>query len=90
MKIFIFFLFLVAVFTVVGLKWRKSQIEATIARRKSIERRKDEEKESMTPVEDKLWPTVGPKEEGEVEEETDYEGPSMATIEWVPPDKMTT
>jgi len=90
MKTLILFVFLVTVFAVVGWHLRKSQIEADIARRKAVENRREEKKESITPMEDKLWPTVGPKKDGDVGEETDYEGPSMASIEWVPPDKMTT
>ena len=86
MKTLIVLILIASVFAVVGWHWRKSQLEADVARRKSLDRKRKEKKESITPAEDMIWPTVGPSEDGEVAEDSDLEEPSMATIEYVPPD----
>jgi uncharacterized protein YpmB len=86
MKIIIFLIIIIPIFYAVFWYLRKSQAEADQARRKSVKRVKTEKKEAIT-AEDVTWPTVGLKEDGDPEEETDYEGPTMATIEFVSPEK---
>jgi hypothetical protein len=85
MKIFIFLIFIVSIVSVLVWYWRKSQAEADLARRKSTKRVRKEKQEAIT-AEDVTWPTVGLRADGDPEEVTDYEGPSMRTIEFVPPE----
>ena len=85
MKIFIFLIFIVPVFYAVFWYLRKSQAEADLARRKSVKRVRTEKKEAIS-AEDVTWPTVSLPADSSPEEDTDYEGPSMRTIEFVPPE----
>jgi hypothetical protein len=86
MKILIFLIFIAPVFYAVFWYLRKSQAEADLARRKSVKRVRTEKKEAIT-AEAVTWPTVSLKTDSDPEEETDYEGPTMATIEFVSPEK---
>ena len=85
MKIFIFLIFIVSIVSVLVWYWRKSQAEADLARRKSTKCVRKEKKEAIT-AEDVTWPTVSLPADSSPEEDTDYEGPSMRTIEFVPPE----
>ena len=88
MKIFIFLVFIVSVVSALFWYWRKSQAEADLARRKSIKQQRTQRKEAIT-AEDKTWPTVGLSTSSDLEEDADIDEPSMTTIEFVPPGKMT-
>ena len=80
-------IFLLAVVMVVGLVvWRlqKSHDEAESARLKSIKRRKQKEKEALTPEIDMIWPVIVRPLKGEHpgEKESTPEEPSMTEIEF--------
>jgi len=97
--------FLIAISLVIaGIVWaiRKSQAEANLARRKSIERRrKQKEKEALTPQEDMVWPVIIRPVKGRQasgtgskldERETDrvIEEPSMTAVKFVPSQHINT
>ena len=86
MKTLIFLIFIAPVFYAVFWYLRKSQAEADLARHESRKRVKKVKKDAIT-AEAVTWPTVGLSEDDDPEEETDYEGPTMATIEFVSPEK---
>ena len=86
MKMLIFLIFIIPIVYALVWYWRKIDAEADRARRKSVKRVRTEKKEAIS-AEDKTWPTVSLRSDDEPEEETDYEGPSMTTIEFVPPEK---
>ena len=70
---------------------RKSQAEADLVRRKSIKRRKKQQKEVLTSDEDMVWPTIIRPVKGDSQSSADseIEEPSMATIEFAPSEHLT-
>ena len=88
MKILIFLIILVIVGSWWFWNWRKTQAEAEIIRRQTLEKKRKQKKETME-VEGLKWPTVGPSADSELEEAAEIDGPSMTAIEFVPPEKMT-
>jgi hypothetical protein len=89
MKVLIFLIFIVLVVSVMFWTMRKSQAEADLARNKSIKRRKKEEKDVLTPLEDQAWPTIIRTVKGH-DPNSEIEEPSMATIEFAPSEHLTT
>jgi uncharacterized protein YpmB len=86
MKTIIFLIFIFLIVYALFWYWRKSEAEAALAKRESMKRVKKEDKVAIT-AEDVTWPTVGESTSSDLEEDTDNEGPSMSTIEFVPPEK---
>jgi hypothetical protein len=89
MKVLIFLIFIVLVVSVMFWTMRKSQVEEDLARSKSIKRRKKEEKDVLTPLEDQAWPTIIRTVKGH-DPNSEIEEPSMATIEFAPSEHLTT
>ena len=96
MKAVIFLIFMVLVIS--GMIWsmRKSRAEADLARRQTIKQKQKQRQEAIKPLDHVTWPTiVGPlkgavaSESGLPAEESEREVPSMTTIEYVPPDRVT-
>jgi len=71
---------------------RKSQAEADLVRRKSIKRRKEQEKEVIASKEDMVWPTIIRSVKGDLPSSADseIEELSMTTIEFAPSEHLTT
>jgi hypothetical protein len=90
MKTLIFLIFFILVISGMFWKMRKSQAEADLVQRKSIERKRKKEKEAVTTDEDMIWPVIikPVSGEGAPDEEPEIEEPSMTTIEYEPPEKM--
>jgi hypothetical protein len=89
MKVLIFLIFIVLVVSVMFWTMRKSRVEEVLARSKSIKRRKKEEKDVLTPLEDQAWPTIIRTVKGH-DPNSEIEEPSMATIEFAPSEHLTT
>jgi len=96
MKAVIFLIFMVLVIS--GMIWsmRKSRAEADLARRQSIKQKQKQRQEAIKPLENATWPTIiRPLKSGadgdpdHLEEEPELEVPSMTTIEYEPPDRVT-
>ena len=90
MKAFIFLILIGAVVSVMYVKMRKSQAEADLAKRKTIELRKEKERELLTPVQDMIWPVVAIYEKADPQSGDDpaIEEPSMTSIEYEPPEQI--
>jgi hypothetical protein len=90
MKALIFVIFIVLVVSVMIWTMRKSQAEADLARRKTIKRRKKEEKEVLKCEEDAAWPTIIRSVTGgdPSAADSDLKELSMTTIEFVPPENL--
>ncbi len=88
MKILIFLMIIGIIFSWWFWNWRKTQAEADLARRKILERQRQQRKEE-TRAEDVTWPTVGLSTSSDLKERADSEEPSMTTIEFVPPEQKT-
>jgi len=90
MKAFIFLIFIILVVSGMIWKMRKSQAEEALAHRKSLQSKRKQKKEAVTPDEVMIWPVIvkpvtgkgAPGEEPEIEE------PTMTTIEFKSPGKM--
>ena len=102
MKILAFLIFIVLV--VSGLIWytRASKKQAELARKLKFEQRKlrNQQREAVTPHSHVKWPTVGLPVAGpdsvagdggpdHPEEEKKVEEPAMKTIEFVPPEQIS-
>jgi hypothetical protein len=85
MKALIFLIVIGVVASVMFWNMRKSQAEADLARRKSIKRRKEQEKEVIASKEDMVWPTIIRSVKGDLQSSADAETetPSMTAIEFV-------
>ena len=92
MKALIFLIFVVLVVSVVIWKMRKSQAEEDLARRKSIKRRKEQEKEVIASKDDMVWPTIIRSVKGDLPSSADseIEELAMTTIEFAPSEHLTT
>ncbi|MFC1796407.1 hypothetical protein ACFL1V_04855 [Pseudomonadota bacterium] len=88
MKILIFLILVAIVVSWYLWNWRITQAEENLARRQILEHKREQKKESMTPV-DMTWPTVSLPTDEEPEEAAEIDGPSMTSIEFVPPEQMT-
>jgi len=95
----IFLIFVVLVVSVMIWRMRKTQAEIELAKHESVERRKKQEKEALTPQEDITWPVIIRPVSGNAasvkasdpehpEEETFVEEPSMTSIEFVPVERV--
>ena len=84
MKALIFLIFIVLVVSVVIWNMRKSQAEEDLARRKSIKRRKEQEKEVIASKDDMVWPTIIRSVKGDLQSSADaeIEEPSMTAIKF--------
>ena len=90
MKALIFLV--VLALAIAALVWhlRKSQAEEALARRDSLERRKKQDKEKITPEMDMIWPVVvrpvtGKRPPGE---EPEAHEPSMTSIDFESADEV--
>ena len=85
MKALIFLIVIGVVVSVMIWTMRKSRAEADLARRKSIKRRKEQEKEVIASKEDMVWPTIIRSVKGDLQSSADAEteAPSMTAIEFV-------
>jgi hypothetical protein len=90
MKALIFVIFIVLVVSVMIWTMRKSQAEADLTRRKTIKRRKKEEKEVLKCEEDAAWPTIIRSVTGgdPSAADSDLKELSMTTIEFVPTENL--
>lgn len=89
MKTLIFLIFFVLLVSGLVWKMRKSQAEEHLARRKSIKRKREKEKEAVTSDEIMMWPVIiRPGGKDESGKEPEIEEPSMTSIEYEPPDHM--
>ncbi len=86
MKALIFLIFIVLIISAMVWNMRKSQAKTDLARLESIERRREQEKEAVTPMEDMEWPVIIRPVSGRDPSgaEKAIEEPSMTTIEFVP------
>jgi len=86
MKALIFVIFIVLVVSAMIWTMRKSQAEEDLVRRKTIKRRKKEEKEVLASQEDAAWPTIIRSVTGRdtSDPDSDLKELSMTTIEFVP------
>lgn len=58
MKTLIFLMFVVTVVSALVWRLRKSRAEANLARRKAVERRRKQEKETLAQDPDTVWPVI--------------------------------
>ena len=86
MKMLIFLIVLAAVATLVLWRVRKADAEKDLARRKAMEQKKQQRKETITPEDHVKWPVIiHPAGKGAVEEEEIPE-PAMTAIKFEPVD----
>jgi hypothetical protein len=85
MKILIFLILIAIVVSWYLWNWRITQAEEKLAKRKILESKREQKKESMTPA-DETWPTVSLRTDDDLEEDTEIDGPSMTSIKFVPPE----
>ena len=90
MKTFIFLIFTAVIVAVVVRRMRKSDAEADLIRRKSIEHKKKQRQEAVTTEEVMIWPVIIKPVKGRNPDEADSEAhePSMTTIEFESQEKM--
>jgi len=90
MKTFIFLVLTAVIVAVVVWRMRKSDAEADLARRKSIEHKKKQRQEAVSSEEVMIWPVIIKPVKGANPDEADSEAPepSMATIEFESPEQM--
>ena len=86
MKMFIFVVFVALMVLAFVWRMRKARNEADLARRKSLEARKKQQKEKISSDEDMIWPVIIRPVSGRKPDET--EEPSMTAIEFESPRKM--
>jgi len=100
MAALIFLIFVVLVVSVMFWAMRKSQAKEVLAKQKSIQHRKKQTQEALTPEEHMTWPVIirpvsGKQASGEgsdpdhPEEDALVEEPSMTTIEFEPSEHVT-
>jgi hypothetical protein len=95
MKAFILLILLILVCSIVVWRTRKSMAEEELARRKSRVQRRKKEKEAITSEQVMIWPVIvrplkGNSAGGEGEDSgEEVPEPSMTTIEYEPPESMT-
>ena len=87
MKTFIFLILTAVIVAVVVWRMRKSDAEADLIRRKSIEHKKKQRQEAVTTEEVMIWPVIIKPVKGRNPEEKAPE-PSMTTIEFESQEKM--
>ena len=90
MKTFIFLIFTAVIVAVVVRRMRKSDAEADLTRRKSIEHKKKQRQEAVTTEEVMIWPVIIKPVKGRNPDEADLKAaePSMTTIEFESQEKM--
>ena len=90
MKIFIFLILTAVIVAVVVWRMRKSDAEADLARRKSIEHKQKQRQEAVTCEEDMIWPVIIKPVKGHNPDEADAKAhePSMTTIEFESQEKL--
>ena len=99
MAALIFLIFVVLVVSVMFWAMRKSQAKEVLAKQKSIQHRKKQTQEALTPEEHMTWPVIIRPVSGNAasvkasdpehpEEETFVEEPSMTSIEFVPVERV--
>jgi len=86
MKTLLFVILIIAIVSVVAWRMRKARAAEALARRRDIERRKQQDKEALTPEIDMIWPVIIRPIKGDQPSRVEEE-PSMATIEYTPPER---
>jgi len=86
MKMFIFVVFVALIVFAFVWRMRKTQNEADLARRKSLEARKKQQREKIVSKDDTIWPAIIRPVSGRAPDES--EEPSMTAIEFDSPRKM--
>jgi hypothetical protein len=91
MKALIFLVLVALIVSVVVWRIRKTQAEEALAKRKSHERRKNKQKEAMTPEIDMTWPVIVKpvRGDGAPGDGPGVEEPSMTSIEFESSEKET-
>ena len=92
MKALIFLIVIGVVVSAMIWTMRKSQAEEDLVRRKSIKRRKEQEKEVIASKDDMVWPTIIRSVKGDLASSADseIEELAMTTIEFAPSEHLTT
>ena len=85
MKMFMFLVFVALIVLAFVWRMRKAQHEANLDRRKSLEARRQQQKEKVSSEEDTIWPVIIRPVSGRKSDEA--EEPSMTAIEFESPQK---
>ena len=89
MKALIILVIMGLIVSVVVLRFRKAQAEEALARREALKKRKNKDKEVMTPEIDMTWPVIVKPVRGEgVQEEVGDEELAMTSIDFEPSDQV--
>jgi hypothetical protein len=91
MKMFIILLVLLAVVGGIVRRLHKARAEEDLARRRIMERKKKQHRESITPKVDATWPVIVKPLKGDgVSDDERVEEPAMTSIEFEPAEELRT